>query len=343
MAARVSNVLKGIALAGMVSYAVVREMVLPQRGADALPAAPHAAMPGRLRLIVKTAALTALAGIVLAIGGGLLFIFSGVYELAAAKPHSAPVEWVLQALKTRSVRLHSAPIQVPKLGDGAQLKGGFMLYRKNCQPCHGAPGVPAEQMGLGINPKPPELVTASTKWSEAEMYWIISEGLKMSGMPAFSPRFSDGDRWAMVAFVRRLNRLSPADYQSVAAEVDRGLEPASWGSDDEEGFARLKSANPDSGRRLVRQYGCTACHAIAGADSGRAGPPLMDFAARPYIAGSFVNTPTNAVKWVMDPQKYKPGTMMPSIGVTASDAFDMIAFLYRSGDQRRLNLFRERR
>jgi hypothetical protein len=49
--------------------------------------------------------------------------------------------------------------------------------------------------------------------SDAQLHWIVSDGLKMSGMPSFASRLSAGDRCAIVAFLRRLQRLSPSEYQ----------------------------------------------------------------------------------------------------------------------------------
>jgi hypothetical protein len=52
-------------------------------------------------------------------------------------------------------------------------------------------------------------------------------------------------------------------------------------------------------------------------------------ARRPYLAGSLVNEPGNLVAWVQDPRALAPGTIMPDLDVTASDARDIAAFLYR--------------
>src|SRR5207248_909722 len=112
--------------------------------------------------------------------GGVLFMFSGIYNIAADEPHFAPLRWFLETGRTRSVQFHSRGIEVPaERSNPSLLTAGFVLYRKNCQPCHGAPGVPAEQIGRGNNPKPPPLETAAADWSDAELYWILSHGLKL--------------------------------------------------------------------------------------------------------------------------------------------------------------------
>lgn len=92
------------------------------------------------------------------------------------------------------------------------------------------------------------------------------------------------------------------------------------------------TGDPEQGRRAIRHYGCGACHripGIAGAD-GNVGPPLIDMAARVYLAGVLANTPTNMVHWIRAPQEVSPKTAMPDMRVTQEDAEAMTAYLYRA-------------
>lgn len=84
------------------------------------------------------------------------------------------------------------------------------------------------------------------------------------------------------------------------------------------------------GRELIANYGCGACHTIAGvpgADS-QVGPPLTNFHQRAYIAGTLANNWQNLVTWIQLPQSVEPGTAMPNLGVSESEARDMAAYLY---------------
>jgi cytochrome c2 len=85
------------------------------------------------------------------------------------------------------------------------------------------------------------------------------------------------------------------------------------------------------GRALLQQYGCGYCHTIAGVEKARGdiGPPLDDVGRRVYLAGSLPNTPAQMAKWIRFPQSYRPGTAMPDLRVSAGDARDMVAYLYR--------------
>jgi cytochrome c2 len=85
------------------------------------------------------------------------------------------------------------------------------------------------------------------------------------------------------------------------------------------------------GRVLLRQYGCGYCHTIPGVEAarGNVGPPLDDIGRRVYLAGSLPNTPQQMALWIRFPQSYRPGTAMPDLNVSADDARDMVARLYR--------------
>jgi cytochrome c2 len=84
-----------------------------------------------------------------------------------------------------------------------------------------------------------------------------------------------------------------------------------------------------NGKLLLRQFGCGTCHRIPGvvAAEGTAGPPLQGVASRVYLAGVLPNSPANMASWIRAPQRHKPGTTMPDMGITAAQADDMVAFL----------------
>ena len=85
-----------------------------------------------------------------------------------------------------------------------------------------------------------------------------------------------------------------------------------------------------TGKRLVEQYQCGTCHAIPGvaAARGTAGPPLQGFGRRSYIAGRIPNVPDQLSAWLEDPPAMKPGTLMPDLGISPTDARHMAAWLY---------------
>jgi cytochrome c len=85
------------------------------------------------------------------------------------------------------------------------------------------------------------------------------------------------------------------------------------------------------GADALQRHGCGACHLIpgvAGAD-GVVGPPLDQLAERVYLAGLLANSRENLVRWIREPERIDPRTAMPNVGVSATEADDMAAYLLR--------------
>ena len=74
---------------------------------------------------------------------------------------------------------------------------------------------------------------------------------------------------------------------------------------------------------------CGSCHVIRGQAGGTAiGPDLTHLASRRTIAGGVLaNTPDQLRAWIADPQRYKPGTLMPHVPLTAVDLDALVAYL----------------
>jgi cytochrome c2 len=100
----------------------------------------------------------------------------------------------------------------------------------------------------------------------------------------------------------------------------------------EQGGAALavKGGDPATGKRLVTQYQCGTCHAIPEVQGagGEAGPPLEHVGRLSYIAGGIPNRPDRMVAWLRDPPALKPGTRMPSMGLSEQEAAHIAAYLY---------------
>lgn len=155
--------------------------------------------------------------IVVLIGAAILFIYSGIFNIAASDPHNPAVRWVLETTMRQSVKARAEEVAVPELGDPAMVARGGRHYRESCQTCHAGPGVERSEMGRGMRPTPPRLAREVTHWSSAELFWIVKHGIKMTGMPAWGESHGDEDLWAIVAFLERLPKLSPQEYQQLTS------------------------------------------------------------------------------------------------------------------------------
>jgi mono/diheme cytochrome c family protein len=269
-----------------------------------------------------------------AVGLGI-FIASGQYDIAAMHPHTQPVRTILKFLQRRSIAFHARNIVTRRLDHPEVIQRGLTLYREHCVICHGAPGEGRQRVGVGLNPNPPPLEQAIERWSDAEIFWTTAYGLKMAGMPSFLLGRTPEEIWAIVAFVRQMNRLSPEEYRRMvrASANPSDTVRIQWtGKTRAEALARVPG-DPARGKELLREFGCRSCHIIPGVlgPGGDVGPPLTRWAERQFISGRLVNMPAELRAWILNPPAIDPHTAMPALGATVAQAEDMAAYLYTLG------------
>jgi mono/diheme cytochrome c family protein len=182
---------------------------------------------------------------VLALGaiGGLVVVETGLFDVRASAPHSAPVAWATHTTMIHAEHRFAAALTPSATLTAAQTLAGFRLYDSDCVGCHGAPGVARYHWTQGMTPSPPYLVDAPRHWTRAELYSIAADGVKMTGMPAWSAVHSPDQLWDIVAFLEAQPYLTARDYAALRAGQPqaRGTRPAS--SD--------RPSGPASRRRLA--------------------------------------------------------------------------------------------
>ena len=256
--------------------------------------------------------------LVLAATGAALFVRSGLYDISATDQHLAPTYWLLDTTMKYSLKRRGADIAVPDLEDEGKIARGVSLYRAHCEHCHGAPGVAPEAFALGMTPAPVPLVHTARAWAPAEVFWVVKEGIKMTGMPAWKYRMTDEDIWAVVAFLPTMARMTPQQYREMKSQTPQRSEPEI-----------PAEANAKRGRKAIEQYACVTCHAIPGVMGPNfpVGPPLAGVGSRTMLGGVLPNSPENMVRWLRAPQALAPLTAMPNLGMSERDARDIAAFL----------------
>ena len=106
------------------------------------------------------------------------------------------------------------------------IRTGLVHFTEMCVVCHGAPGVPKSEIGMGLNPDPPDLAHEGAEQSPVRLFWVLKNGIKMTGMPAFGMTHTDEQIWAMVAFLKQLPKLNPQQYAAMAQEAGAHPSPA---------------------------------------------------------------------------------------------------------------------
>ena len=163
-------------------------------------------------------AFTLLAVAVIA-GAGAITVYLGLYNIAADAPHSRLTYSVIETFREQSIASRSGSIAEPAdLAAPARIASGAGLYTAMCSGCHLAPGMEKTEMSQGLYPQAPILFKGSDR-SASEQFWIIKHGIKMTAMPAWGKTHDDRLIWDMVAFIRQLPSLSPAQYQAMTQNV----------------------------------------------------------------------------------------------------------------------------
>jgi mono/diheme cytochrome c family protein len=152
--------------------------------------------------------------IVIAVAGGVYF-FGGFYSVAASVEDPGVVAWALQRVRSASIDRHATERPAP-LSDEAQVlrTGAKAFLARGCANCHGGPGVEWAKFSEGLNPSPADLKEVAPERSPREIFWVLKNGIRMTGMPGFGAAgVDDTELWAITAFVKKFPQVTEAQFK----------------------------------------------------------------------------------------------------------------------------------
>jgi mono/diheme cytochrome c family protein len=164
----------------------------------------------KIRTLVIIIAAVALLGFVVAVAASLLH--DGLS--ARATPNRFEI-MVARNARHLAIPSNARLAQNPLLASVEDLRDARLHFADHCAICHANDGSGQTVIGGGLYPKPPDLRLAETQnLADGELYWIIENGVRFTGMPAFS---SGGEHvgmlasWKLVHFIRHLPHLTAAE------------------------------------------------------------------------------------------------------------------------------------
>jgi mono/diheme cytochrome c family protein len=157
---------------------------------------------------MKNFLLGVMATILVLMVGGLWYLRFGFAEVAADLPPAAWEKSLMSAAVHASVRRRAPEIANPIPPTDENLIAGGKLYLEGCAGCHGTPGKP-EAAGDELYPPIPQLPSAGTEYTEAQIFWVAKHGIRFSGMFANGKFNSDEKLWKMAAYLKRIKALPP--------------------------------------------------------------------------------------------------------------------------------------
>ncbi len=133
---------------------------------------------------------------------------------------------------------------------------------------------------------------------------------------------------AFAQWIANQQRSQPAPAQSALAQPAT-LPPPPTADTTGALTAASQPVTPLEGRQVFEQQSCINCHTVAGTvANGRYGPDLTHLMSRDTIAaGALTNTQANLQAWIANPDKYKPGSLMPAMHLTGKQNAQIAAYL----------------
>jgi mono/diheme cytochrome c family protein len=98
------------------------------------------------------------------------------------------------------------------------IAAGLEHFADHCATCHANDGSGHTEMGRNFYPKAPDMRLPRTQeLSDGELFYIIENGVRLTGMPGWSTGTPEGERssWQLVHFIRRLPSLTPEDLKTM--------------------------------------------------------------------------------------------------------------------------------
>src|SRR6266436_9491574 len=132
-------------------------------------------------------AIIGVIAIVVAVAAAVFF-FGGFYSVAGTQKEPGIVASALIHIRQASIDRHAVDMPSTSLDDPALVQAGARAFSaRGCVNCHGAPGVNWAKFSEGLHPDPPDLKEIANERDPKHLFWVIKNGINMTGMPAFGP------------------------------------------------------------------------------------------------------------------------------------------------------------
>jgi mono/diheme cytochrome c family protein len=171
--------------------------------------------PEHRRFAMKFLSLIGALAIVIVIAAAVFF-FGGFYNVAATQADLPIVAWAWEHVRDASIKRHADDTPPSGMNDQATIETGARAFStRGCVSCHGGPGAMWAKFSEGLRPDPPELKDVVKDMTPHEIFWVIRNGINMTGMPGYNlVEATDQEIWTITAFVKKLPSVSEADYKT---------------------------------------------------------------------------------------------------------------------------------
>jgi len=154
------------------------------------------------------------------LGGGFLTVFA--LHLSACTAHEKPstVETALANMaKDIVIPVETENLKNPLPNNEQVVNQGRQIFVQSCAICHGTDGHGQTTLGQGMYPPVMDLTSPHVQhWTDSQMFWIIQNGVRLTGMASWKGAISADDTWKLVIFIHDLPGLNTAEAGSTKAQ-----------------------------------------------------------------------------------------------------------------------------
>ena len=145
--------------------------------------------------------------IILPLCGWLYFRFGYAPVATASSPFPVEKQLAHMALNARIEK--EAPKNSPLQASDENYQAGAHIYREHCAVCHGLPTQPESATSKGMYPRPPQLFQGHgvTDDPAGETYWKVANGIRLTGMPAYTNSLSPTEMWQVSLLLANADKL----------------------------------------------------------------------------------------------------------------------------------------
>ena len=138
------------------------------------------------------------------------FVANSQFSLSAIPEPGKAETYLASAAKRIYVRRASRePIPPPPVNLNASIEQGDKLYGTDCADCHGMDGHKPTDAGRWMYPRAADLTSREVQqYSDRELFWIVKNGIRFTGMPAFGNVETSEHIWNLVHYLRTLRASS---------------------------------------------------------------------------------------------------------------------------------------
>jgi mono/diheme cytochrome c family protein len=159
-------------------------------------------------MLKKAAALVAGCAMVGALA--LLIIAPRLNWSATATPPALEKN-IATAVLRRWVKANAPQQRNPLSPSADNLRAGQREFGEHCATCHGADGSTHNWLGADFYPPVARLERGAPHWSDSELYFVIENGIRYTGMPGFGVHHDAETIWQIILWIRHLPGLTAAE------------------------------------------------------------------------------------------------------------------------------------